>query len=109
MLTKFYRASMTFILLMHILFRCWLPVPGSYVDFIYIAPILGVLLVRSFMFFRLNYSSCTYFCFNVNSVDVSVIVRMEVIAFFNVFVDITLFNIGWSSTFGRVLMGRSAR
>jgi len=27
--------------------RCWLPVSGSYIDFIYIAPILGVLLVRS--------------------------------------------------------------
>jgi len=30
--------------------RCWLPVSGSYVDYIYIAPILGVLLVIHFLF-----------------------------------------------------------
>jgi len=30
------------------LFSCWLPVSGTYIDFIYIAPILGVLLVRKF-------------------------------------------------------------
>jgi len=32
------------------LFRCWISVSGSHIDFIFIAPILAVLLVRSFVF-----------------------------------------------------------
>jgi len=77
------------------LFRCWLPVPGSYIDFIYIAPILGVLLVKKV--FKLH-----IFLFPHQPTCVFVVKFVEFS--FRVLIDNIRYSITWSSTFGWVCL-----